>query len=405
MVMALEYWKDELEALAPATREAYLRDFNRFLERQGITAEELYTMQKEALTGEDPRDRRKVALIVRNYMKELLEEGYAPGSARNKVKPIASFFDANELDFKLKRRDKPKVVSDGQRFMRPDQIRMAFDSVGTEMKLRNRALIMLLKDSGLRVSDVANRNVGDYLEAMELLNEAGERFKVFQTQQSEKTGQNAFIHIGPEAIEALDKYLEERREDGELHLEAPLFPGRDGSRLSANGITSQMRRLCGHLKESPKVSAHSLCKFHRTMLESAGVLSSWIKKLQGRAANTYSRPEQTNAHPEYTDELTEAYIMAYDALRIHGPKTMSDVRQDTKIRDLEREIVDMREEMVAMAKMLRDNVIVIPGSDPAAVDAIISNNPHLLFLPGGKLMGGWNDKKRWEEEEEESPNS
>ena len=101
-----------------------------------------------------------------------------------------------------------------------------WDFAPTETKLKTRAQLMFLKDSGLRVSDLVALNVGDYIEA-ETVGEDGGIFKVFWPKETEKTSDPAYIHIGPEAVEALESYLEERRARGKkCGAEQDASPGR-----------------------------------------------------------------------------------------------------------------------------------------------------------------------------------
>ncbi|GAH99941.1 unnamed protein product, partial [marine sediment metagenome] len=68
----------------------------------------------------------------------------------------------------------------------------------------------------------------------------------------------------------------------------------------------QFERLCA---DFAKISAHSFRKFHRSMLEGAGMPEAWVKKLQGKAASVYSQPEKTG-------HFTGKYIQWYHALRL-----------------------------------------------------------------------------------------
>ena len=65
-----------------------------------------------------------------------------------------------------------------------------------------------------------------------------------------------------------------------------------------------MKKKEGHTK----LSHHSLRKFHRTALE-AVIPESYVKRLQGKATDTYIQPK-------ITGELTQAYIQHYDVLMI-----------------------------------------------------------------------------------------
>jgi len=347
---AFDYWMDELSLKSEGTRASYLSHFNRFIKRYEITPDGLFRMQKEALASADPREGKRVTMMVKAFMKERLDSGKAAGTARGVVKAVKSFFDANGLDLTIKAKDQPTRIYNGQRVILPKQIRELYENVGAEFKHRNQALIMLAKDSGLRASDISLINVGDYLHAREVKNEAGERFKVFRPLRTKKTGAPAHIHLGPEAIRAVDRYLEERRrEEGELSPDSSIFIQRGGGRATAHSISAQLKRLSVFLgSEGYKISGHSLRKFHKTRLE-AKMNEGWINKLQGKAASEYS-------HPEETEDLTSAYVKAYDMLEIFTSEAKEDAKRDRMIKELDAQLsrqgAELEEERKAREKML-----------------------------------------------------
>ena len=311
----MEAWEMELEIKAEGTREIYLMYFERFLERWGLTPDGLYEMRIGDLKSEDPRDHKRIEKMVKVQMAEMKRRGAAASTCRHLWKAVRSFFEAQGLEIKVKAKDMPRGQYNGQRLAMADQIREMWDAASWEFKKRNRALITFLKDSGLRVGDVAALNVDEYLEARTVLNEAGQPFKAFNPFETGKTGALAYIHIGPEAVEALDAYLEERRDEGgDLKPDSPLFLMRGGQRISRRALSNLFLRLRDKLgKEGRKISAHSLRKFHTTMLE-ASMPRTWIAKLQGKTINdsmgVYSQPELMPG------ELTQAYMKGYSRLRI-----------------------------------------------------------------------------------------
>ena len=200
-------WINDLATKADSTRYIYLRYFLKFLERWDIDPERLYQTRLEHEDSKDPRDRKIIEGWVKTQTKEIMDEGLSAATARQLEKSVISFFDSQNMTFSLRARDKPKVYSNGQRVILKDQIRKIWDRVGDEHKLRNRAMITILKDSGLRISDMGNLNVSDYSGAREVFNEAGERFKVFEPVRVVKSQTIAYVHIGPEAIKDIDIYL------------------------------------------------------------------------------------------------------------------------------------------------------------------------------------------------------
>ncbi len=324
---AYRVWMDQLNTKAQGTRWTYLHWFSKFLARYEVPdAEALYRMKLEDLKSEDTRDRLRVEAMAKTMMFEEIKNGYKPKTVAHLVKSLKSFFDAQNLPFSIKPGDMPKGESIGRRLILKDQIAAVFDSVGAENKLRNRALIMMLKDSGLRISDVAALTVESYKTAQIVTNTAGEPFKVFDTFQTIKCKVNANIHIGPEAVKAVDLYLAHR---GDIRPDSPLFVDREGKTMSNPALSEQFRRLCRHVKGT-RLGAHSFRKFHTTQLESSGMAQNWIKKLQGKSLDqstgSYSRPEETG-------ELSTQYITSYDKLRLFGEADISQLRhelQETK---------------------------------------------------------------------------
>ena len=335
METALQYWNDELEGKSEATRREYRRWFRRFLEFAGWTPEELYEIHKKALKADDPRESRVVARKLRSFLLHLDDGDYSESSKAQAVKALKSFLSANELELKLRDGDRPSRRVNGQHRITQDLILEVYRYCQRDFKLRNRALTMILKDSGLRCSDLSVMDAMHYLEAREV-KVNGERFKVFRPFKTVKTGEYAHVRLGPESIEAIDLYLD-GREGG------PLFIDRYGKRMKPVAISMQFQRLCKHAlgDASYKVSAHSFRKFFQTRLESV-MPQPWVLKLMGKATSVYSQPTE--------DELTDAYVKSYDAIRIFGTGATSD-----EVEDLRQQVRDLQVRMndyVAMLRML-----------------------------------------------------
>jgi hypothetical protein len=207
--------------------------------------------------------------------------------------------------------------------------------VGAEFRERNRAFIMLLKDSGLRVSDVSPLDVGDYRNARDEKDEAGESFRVFDAQLTKKKKIYAYIHIGPETVTAMDEYLRVRQsEEGPLGDDEPLFTQRKKERATAHALSAQLKRLCELLgKDGYKVSAHSLRKYHETMLLSAPMSREYIYKLQGKKTDAYNQPEKTG-------NLTKSYKSSYESIRVNTSEAIRVRETDNKIADLYKKMQD-----------------------------------------------------------------
>jgi len=354
---AYDRWLLELGSKAKATKRQYLDHFTRFCKRWSITPESFYIKLKDA---RDPAERREVENMVKLHMKEMQDGGLSASTCRMVYKAVTSFYEAQGLEFSLKAKDQPKGQSNGQRRAKVDQIRRLYNYLSPEFGERNRALITFFKDTGLRSGDVAALTVGDYRRPRFIIRN-NEKFKAFDPFETEKTKGIAFIHCGPEAIEDLEVYLKDRarKNSGDLPDDWPLFAIRGGERFSNAAISNLIFRMARHLgDEGRKISAHSLRKFHTTMLEGE-MNSSWIAKLQGKSIGgswgSYSHPEGDARERENFDPdmLTEAYIKAYNVLRIRSSKTQEDQERDRELEQTKMEIEKLRAEITARDEATR----------------------------------------------------
>ncbi len=329
--------------MAHNTQQSYKRYLNRYLDHVGLSAEELYEWQKRLLDDGDPRTNREVARSVAEFMRLMISKGSAPGTSVVVVNAVKSFMLANSLTFPIRKTDLPVVRTQGSNVVTLEQIREIYDSVPNRYKARNRALIMVLKDSGLRASDVSNISVENYLAAKLLETEKGS-FRVLKPLSTQKTGEVAFVHLGPEAVKDVDNYLGGR-------VSGPLFLDRDGLAMSSNAVSMVIRRNVAWVDHIEKVSAHSFRKTHRTLLE-ARIPESYVKKLQGKSTDSY-------IHPEQTGELTKAYIENYDAIRVfREEQELEAVKQElnqykTNTNSQQYEIDAMRAKLERMERALQ----------------------------------------------------
>lgn len=331
---AWKIWIQDLDTKAPTTKREYLRNIVKFLDRWETTPDDLYSMRIADMDSDDPRDGKRIERMVKTQMSELRESGYAAETCKQLRKAVKSFFESQEIDLSFKAKDSPRGASNGARIALPEEVREMYDNMVFGFKLRNRAIVMFLKDTGLRVSDIVGIDVGDYLSARVVENEAGETFKAFRDpEETQKMKVNAYVHLGPEAVAAIDEYLEERKQRGEEALlgeDAPLFLHRQpGERITESGIKSVFFRVKKWLGDGGyKKSAHSLRKFHRTRLEGGGMPEGWVKILQGKQADVYQQPQ-------HTGELTEMYVKCYNRLRIFGEQA-STQKLDEQAEEIER---------------------------------------------------------------------
>jgi integrase len=216
----------------------------------------------------------------------------------------------------MRRGDYPKGDSIGVRIATKEAILKAIEHKATRHKAITNAVILFLKDSGLRVSDAQLLNYADISRGL-----ASEAKFIPITLITKKVKITARTFIGEEAIQALRTYLEARQHGTRrlppetLTENSPLFRTwnlQTVKRIPRTTLSNVVRTAFYRINE-PAVSAHSLRKYLQTNLEAANVNVNWIDQILGHklinSRDAYSKP---------TDEqLQEAYAKAYKFLRVY----------------------------------------------------------------------------------------
>jgi len=346
----VEKYIKALDTKAARTKELYLRHFNDFINwtvnhpNLGYDAERLLEIHRDFLVNH-PDKADYIPDIVKEWIAmEADKRGWKKATTMNPRKAIKLFFKVNNAPINL---TIDKVPNEGGVDpMWIGDLRDLMDNRrGTlgDIPLRNKALIMVLKDTGLRVSDLMvwldkdDRKmrgfyIETFLDAERYNNEAGEEFRYIPKYKTKKEGVYAHVHMGPEAIEAIRDYLG-ARDSG------PVFLSRDGEPMRRVTITNTVRRCLSEFKRN--YSAHSLRKMHDTRL-SAKIKDNEVLILQGKSLDgskgTYFKPYDTSSH---MSELTRHYIDAYNEIRVKetGAKAMIDIQK--RLQDAEAQVAEL----------------------------------------------------------------
>lgn len=345
MAKSEDVWSRKLATKSSGTQRTYTAMLDSFLERWGYTHESLFTeynkIQIDRLTGRgDPRDADKIETLLVTQMNEMIDKGFSGSYARTLKNAVTFFFKSQGLTLKVDKEDVPSKDSRSRDTPTKEDLQRMLNMCGGMNELRNRALIMFLKDSGLRVSDVEPLDVKDYHAALD--SAAGcPGFAWFKDLKTKKKKIWAYPVIGPDATEALDAYLEDRRAEAD----DPLFMGMSfdssnpdrntwtvvgESRLTATSMVTTMRTLGSKVK-GKRMSAHSLRGYHATQLRGARVPMEWIKRLQGKKLPSSDDPYY---HPEQNGDLLLSYVKAYPSL-IYQTESRTVASLKEKIKELE----------------------------------------------------------------------
>jgi integrase len=313
---ALEYWENELASKDGATKDIYLTNFNKFLEFTGKTADELLKQRQENQTNPDRKIQRQMESQLIKFIAAKREEGKSSATLQIYFASIRSFFEIHYYPLIMRRGDYPKGESLGVRVATKQAIFRAVENKANRNKAAIKAIILFLKDSGLRISDARLLSYGDIAEGLE---RGDSVIPLTVVTQKQRTVAKTFI--GEEAIRAIKLYIEARRKGSptippeNVTDKSPLFrTWTTGKirRLQRESFSSLVRQAFLRVNEA-NISPHSLRKYVQTNLEAGNVNANWIDQILGHklinSRDAYSKP---------TDEqLKEAYTKAYKFLRVY----------------------------------------------------------------------------------------
>jgi len=195
---AQKVWEATLANRAEGTRRVYLNHFKRFVDWTGLKPDELREIKYKEDQMAKPWERNQVENLLRQFLQRM-EEEYACSTQKLAYAAVRSFFEAQGMPLFLKRQDRPSGCAFGSKVIGREEVRQLRNAAEY---LRDKALIMFLKDSGLRESDAAELLWKD-------LKDFGEGFMGFEIQtKKKKTKARGFI--GPETTEILKLYKQKR---------------------------------------------------------------------------------------------------------------------------------------------------------------------------------------------------
>ena len=254
-----------------ATKRSYLGVIRRFCCYVGMDPDELLKLEREKLES-----------LVQSYCDKFNNPNYSRKYANNVLRILKSFFEANGLRLNVEGYYLPTRYR-----KRPEYIptkNEVYDMADNAGSLRNRAIILTLFSTGLRVSTLIALIYGDVKEELEkgypivkipVYPEMKKRIP-----EACKGNISYFTFTCREAVKAIKLYLEERkRKYGDIEPNQPLFHS------EYNQITREQRKVKfmsirevelivkssarkAGIKEWMYVTPHSLRKTYESILRS-----------------------------------------------------------------------------------------------------------------------------------------
>lgn len=302
---SIQYWMEQLANRAPKTRRRYELMLLAFSKWVGKSPNELIALQMSAKknAGDDPRETQVLEGKVRGYMAHLEQRGLSGPTRRFHYASIVGFFKMNLAPLAMTPRDMPSGESKGSRI--PEKFEIV-KWVNIAKSRRYRAAILMLKDSGLRISDVVNLRWDDVIDF-------GDGFWGWRKIQTKKRHINATPFIGPEATEAIQ--ILPRRDDRVIPISASTLANALSLIITESGFKD--------------VTAHGLRKFFNVELQSARVPKEWRYQMIGKKTGPYDENRMRI--------LFEAYKSAYDHLRVFAMDATAFEAVKKSLRELQEE--------------------------------------------------------------------
>jgi len=224
---------------------------------------------------------------------------------------VKSFYSYNNMPLKLKT---PKYVS---REREPHTVEQIKDLMNVA-DVRERAFMMLLKDSGISREDIVTLKYGDIQNEYESNKDV---IHIRLVRGKEQIEYDTFI--GRNAIEHLRAYLDYRQRKGEkITKDSPLLAELNGRPLSANNLSQIFTRLSE--KIGFMTSPHRFRKFfesHMGLSAPSILVKSWMGHALG-VEKSYFIPPVEKQREKYAEGYKELDLLKTEISEIERRKQM-----------------------------------------------------------------------------------
>ncbi len=366
-----------LSEMAESTRASYASFMQIYCE---CVKKSPTVLINEALTeikkGKLPAERKTVGYFAK-YKECLQQRGYAPKSFGYAISVVNSFYSQFDVDLSKmigRNKKRPRLEENDVLLSKQDVTKL----IDYAASVRDRAIILLMATSGLARREVLNIRFKDY----EFDNEA--KIGVI-TIRRQKTSVDYITFCSPEACEAIEIYLQERRRDPELkkHMEADdvIFVtyntnnqgGYRGGKISSRSFTKIFGALAEKLDYKNgdgwvKCSSHHLRTYCATTLENDGMPRAKVHVLLGHKSNDIDSAYFKDKSSESFKKLKQLYIDHVKALSFRvtpiinsfspeanlALETLKDENENLKDQNLDRDqkILEAEDKIKAFEKML-----------------------------------------------------
>jgi len=243
---------------------------------------------------------------IRGFLEELKDEGHNPGGIKTFYSAIKAFMNFYELEFDHQpnyvnpiRRVKTPVVPEVpiQGVTREQVNQLVRQCSNTEIGNRDRALLLVLTETGCRVSEIINLNWDciDFDDSSILIKQS-------------KSKKPRYVFFGTSCRRAL-RTLYKSSEFSNGYQKGAVFVTSQGTRLKYAGIRQILRRLCVKAEFEEVVSPHDFRRGFTYHELSQGVDIVSISRILGHSTVSlvarYAKQQK--------GDLAEKYVSVFDS--------------------------------------------------------------------------------------------
>jgi integrase/recombinase XerC len=209
---------------------------------------------------------------IQNYLIHLSQKGFDPASIQRKLSTLRSFFKYLQRRLKVKTNpasslEAPKRKKRLPRSLSWPQVKSLLEpSLYQKEKegLRDRAILELLYNTGLRLAEISSLKRGDI------------DFQAGEIKVLGKGNKERIVPIGENAAKILTAYMDSKKSEDDF-----IFSNKYGEKLSRRGIARVVKKYGAKVIEEKKFSPHVLRHSFATHLLDEGANLLAVKEMLG----------------------------------------------------------------------------------------------------------------------------
>lgn len=223
-------------------------------------------------------DYKKINIdMIRNYLKYLDSLKYKKNSISKNLSSLRSYYkflteEKVVLNNPFKNISNPKKDKKLPDFLNYEEINKLFDSANTKtpLGLRNRCILEILYDTGIRVSELVNLKINDIEFDKKIINILG------------KGKKERIVYYGDYLQEVLEKYINDSRKYLlNNKLSEYLILNNNGSKITTRGVEYIIDKMVNEAAIKHKISPHVLRHTFATHMLNGGADIKSIQQLLG----------------------------------------------------------------------------------------------------------------------------